>query len=409
MSYPIRPISEDEWQAFGDVLAEGFNWTPNPQQQERYKAGTEFDRTLAAFDGDTIAGVTGIHSFAMTVPGGPIPVAGVTAVSVLPSHRRRGILSSLMRRQLADVRDRGEAVAALYASEAGIYGRFGYGRASDDLSFTIAKANSAFVKNAPVDPALRLRVAKPADVRGELEALFASVLAERPGRYTRSSHMWDGVLADEEFDQQGNGNLRSILAEDSSGVRGYALFRIKPSWNENGIPDGVLWLHELYTADPAAYALLWRSVLERDLVSTVRTWGRPVDDPIIHLLAEPRQLKARWADELWVRLVEVGKALESRSYAVPVDIVIEVLDDVCPWNAGRWRLTADASGASCKATDEEPSVTLPVSALGAVYLGGGSLGGLQGAGLLTEHTPGAVRSLGAAMSWDPKPWAGLTF
>lgn len=409
MSYPIRPIAADEWQAFSNVLAEGFNWTPNPQQQERYKAGTEFDRTLAAFDGDVIAGVTGIVSFSMTVPGGPIPVAGVTSVSVLPSHRRRGILSSLMRRQLADVRDRGEAVAALYASEAGIYGRFGYGRASEDLTVTIPKASSSFVKDAPVDPALRLRVVKPADVRADLEALFASVLTERPGRYSRNSHMWDGVLADEESDQQGFGNLRSILAEDSSGVRGYALFRVKAGWSEHGIPDGQLRLHELYATDPAAYAMLWRSVLDRDLVSQVLTWGRPVDDPIIHLLAEPRHLKARWSDELWVRLVEVDKALTARAYAAPVDIVVEVLDDVCPWNAGKWRLTADASGASCKATDDDAAITLPVSALGAVYLGGGSLSGLQGAGLLTEHTPGAVRALGAAMSWEPKPWAGLTF
>lgn len=409
MSYPIRAISENEWQAFSDVLGEGFNWNPNPQQQERFKSHTEFDRTLAAFDGDVVAGVTAIFSLSMTVPGGPIPVAGVTAVSVLPSHRRRGILSSLMRRQLADVRDRGEAVAALYASEAGIYGRFGYGRAAEDLSFTIPKANSAFIKNAPVDPALRLRVAKPAAARADLEQLFASVQAERPGRYARNSHFWDGVLADEEFDQQGNGNLRCLLAEDAGGVRGYALFRVKPTWNESGIPDGELRLHELYAADPAAYALLWRGVLDRDLVTRVKTWGRPVDDPIIHLLAEPRQLNARWSDELWVRLVEVDKALTARAYAAPVDVVIEVLDDVCPWNAGRWRLTADTTGAECKATDEEAQVSLPVSALGAAYLGAGSLTSLLGAGLLAEHSPGSVRALGTAMAWEPKPWAGLTF
>lgn len=409
MSYPIRPISEDEWSAFSAVLGEGFNWNPHPTQDARYKAGTEFDRTLAAFDGEIMAGVTGIHSFGMTVPGGPIPVAGVTAVSVLPSHRRRGILSALMRRQLADVRERGEAVAVLYASEAAIYGRFGYGRASDEISFRIPKHGSAFVRDAPSDPSLRLRVAKPADARADFEQLFASVVTERPGRYTRNSHIWDGVLADEEFDQQGNGNLRSLIAEDDNGVRGYALFRVKPSWGDNGVPDGELRLHELEAADPAAYATLWRAVLDRDLVATIRTWGRPVDDPITQLLAEPRHLNARWTDELWVRLVDVEKALTARAYAAPVDVVLEVADDVCPWNAGRWRLTADTSGATCKATEEEPDVSLRAAALGSAYLGAGSLVGMLRGGLVTEHTPGAVTTLATAMSWSPKPWAGLTF
>ncbi|MGW0803615.1 GNAT family N-acetyltransferase [Nonomuraea sp. NPDC002799] len=409
MTYPIRPIDESEWPAFQTVLEEAFGWTPHPAQTARYKAETEFDRTLAAFDGDTIAGVTAIISFTMTVPGGRLPVAGVTSVSVLPSHRRRGVLSALMRRQLSDIRERGESVAALYASEAPIYGRFGYGRAAGELSFRVQKQGSAFVRNAPADPSLRLRVAKPADVRDELESMFASVVAGRPGRYDRAPVSWDGVLADEEADQRGAGNLRSILAEDDGGVRGYALFRIKPSWDGNGVADGELRLLELEAADPAAYALLWRSVLDRDLVSRIEAAHRPVDDPLLALIADPRQLRTSWCDELWVRLVEVDRALTSRAYSAPVDVVIEVEDDVCPWNAGRWRLTADLTGAACKPVDEQPDITLPVVALGSAYLGDGMLMESLAAGLLREHAPGTVRALALAMSWSPKPWAGLTF
>ncbi|MEV2270344.1 GNAT family N-acetyltransferase [Nonomuraea africana] len=408
MSYPIRPISEDEWTSFSGVLAEGFNWTPHPTQAERWKANTEFDRTLAAFDGDVIAGVTGIHSFTMTVPGGQLPVAGVTAVSVLPSHRRRGILSHLMHRQLADIRERGEAVAALYASEAVIYGRFGYGRASDGLSVRIPKHGSAFVAGAPVDPALRITVAKPADVRSTLEEVYESLVAERPGQYRRNEHFWTGVLADEEFDQEGAGALRCVLAEDADRVRGYALFRVKSMWGDNGQPDGELHLRELYATDAAAHALLWQSVLNRDLVSKV-TAGRPVDDPITQLLADVRHLNASWGDELWVRLVSVDAALSARAYAAPVDVVLEVADDVCPWNEGRWRLTADTASVSCKPTDEAPDVSLQVAALGGAYLGAGALGAQRAAGLLTEHRAGAVRALAAAMSWSPAPWAGNVF
>jgi predicted acetyltransferase len=408
MTYPIRPIDESEWPAFARVNEEAFGWTPHPKQAERYKAQTEFDRTLAAFDGEQIVGVTGVFSLTMTVPGRQLAVAGVTAVSVLASHRRRGVLSSLMRRQLTDIRERGESVAALYASESLIYGRYGYGRAAGELAFKVDTHRSAFVPGAPQDPSLRLRVAKPADVRPELEKLFASVVTRRPGRYERKPEFWTAVLADEEYDQHGAGSLRSILAEDDGGVRGYALFRIKPSWDEAGIPDGTLKLQELEAADPAAYALLWRSVLDRDLVSTVEG-GRPVDDPLIALLADQRRLRARWSDELWVRLVEVDRALAERAYAAPVDVVIEVEDDVCPWNARRWRLTADLTGAECKPVDEEPDVTLPVAALGSAYLGDGTLGEQLDAGLLREHSSGAVRRLATAMSWGPKPWAGLTF
>ncbi|WP_049573431.1 GNAT family N-acetyltransferase [Nonomuraea sp. SBT364] len=409
MTFHIRPVGEAEWPAFADVLAEGFGWTPHPRQNERYKAQTEFDRTLAAFDGDTIAGCTSVHSLRMTVPGGVLQVAGVTAVSVLASHRRRGVLSSLMRRQLADVHERGEAVAALYASEAPIYGRFGYGRAAELMSFSVDKGGSAFVRDAPHDPALRLRVAKPAEARGDFEALFAAVAPLRPGLYERRKEFWDSVLADEEYDQQGAGSLRSVIAEDDRGVRGYALFRIKSGWDSNGLPDGELRLNELFAADPAAYALLWRSVLDRDLVAKVVASSRPVDDPLFALVADPRRLRARWSDELWVRLVDVAEALTSRSYVAPVNVVLEVVDDVCPWNARRWRLSADTAGAECKPVDDEPDLVLKAASLGSAYLGDGALSEQHAAGLLDERTPGTVRALATAMSWSPKPWAGLTF
>jgi predicted acetyltransferase len=408
MTYPIHPIGEAEWPAFLGVLEEAFNWTPHAQQAERWKAETEFDRTLAVFDGDLMVGVTSVLSFRMTVPGGQLPVGGVTSVSVLPSHRRRGVLSMMMRRQLADIRERGEPVAALYASESVIYGRFGYGRAASLLSFRIPKRGSAFVKNAPVDPSLRIRVAKPADVRADLEKVYASLVTARPGRYERNAAFWDSTLADEEFDQRGAGALRSVLAEDDGGVRGYALFRIKGSWDDNDLPTGELQLHELEATDPAAYALLWRSVLDRDLITTVRA-VRPVDDPLISLLADQRQLRAGWSDELWVRLVDVERALTGRAYAAPVDVVIEVEDDVCPWNAGRWRLTADTTGAECKPVDDEPDMTVPVAALGSAYMGDGPLVQQWEAGLMREHRQGAVRALATAMSWSPKPWAGRVF
>lgn len=412
MTLTVRVIADSEWPAYSAVLYEAFNSSYPPEIGERWRELSEIDRTIAAFDGDLAVGGAQILSFSMTVPGGPVPVAGVTGVGVLPSHRRRGVLSALMTHQLHDLHTGGrEAVAALYATEAAIYGRFGYGRASDGLFFRIPTHRSAFVRSAPADPALRPRVAAPADALPALQRVYDAVRPTRPGLYARSEERWrKEIVVDTDFDRGGNGPLRCMVVEDDEGVRGYALFRVSRDTTEHDVPDGEVKLLELFALDPAAYAATWRAVLDRDLCSTVRVYSRPVDDPLMHLLAEPRQLNAGWLDDLWVRLVDVDRALVLRAYAAPADLVIEVRDEVCPWNAGAWRLKTGADGeASCERTSAPADLTMPVDVLGAAYLGGRPLAATAGAGLVREHRPGALRELSAAMSWDPKPWGGWVF
>lgn len=409
MTLTLRPITEAEWSGCMTVDEEAFGVSIPPHRAELYRRNTEFDRSLGVFDGDLLVGTTAVCSFTMTVPGGPIGVGGVTAVGVLPSHRRRGILSSLMTRQLSDLHERGEAVAALYASEAAIYGRYGYGRAADGLVFRIPTAKAAFTRHAPVDPALRLRIVRPADGRASFEKIYESALDERPGLYARTPARWDSMLSDHDSDQGGAGPLRAVVVEDDGGPRGYALFRIRQDWTRHDLPDSELRVKELFGLDPAAYALLWRHLLDRDLVSHVTAQNRPSDDPLIHLLAEPRGLHALWLDELWIRVVDVDRALVSRRYSAPVDVVIEVEDEVCPWNARRWRLTADTSDARCVPCDDPADLVLPVSVLGSAYLGGRPLAALRAAGVVGESRAGALRELSTAMSWDPAPWGGLVF
>ncbi|MEU4829365.1 GNAT family N-acetyltransferase [Streptosporangium sp. NPDC023615] len=407
MTLSLRPVAETEFPAWIALDEEAFGSPVPPYRAELYRRNTEFDRSLGAFDGDLLVGVTTVCSFTMTVPGGPIPVAGVTAVGVLPSHRRRGVLTALMTRQLAELREGGEAVAALYASEAVIYGRYGYGRAADGLSVRIPTAGTAFTRHAPADPALRPRVVRPAHARDVFERIHAAALGGRPGLYARTPARWDSVLSDEEPDRA-SGALYAVVVEDDEGPRGYALFRIRTGWDDHDVASGELHLRDLVALDPAAHALLWRHVLDRDLISHVSA-SLPVDDPLIHLLADPRALRARWGDELWVRVVDVGRALPARRYSAPVDVTIEVEDATCPWNAGRWRLTADTSGARCAPCDDPADLVLPVSALGAAYLGGRPLEALRAAGLARESRPGALRELSVAMSWEPAPWGGLVF
>jgi predicted acetyltransferase len=426
--YPSRPIAPDEFDSFQLVDQHGFNEGPMSEGARRLVMSRfEFDRSLAAFDGGTPIGIAGAYSFRLSVPGSELlPAAGVTWVSVLPTYRRRGVLSGIMRRQLEDVRGRGEPIAVLWASEAAIYSRFGYGRASWTFRFTIRRGEGALAATVVADRGLVLRLADPSAALAELTKVYDSVLAGRPGLFVRNEAWWQRIIYDPPEHRQGASPVRCLLAEDESGPRGYALYSaLRLPDPEPFLPATVVTVRELMTVDPAASAALWTDLLSRDLTSELRAWLRPVDDPLLYQLADGRRARPQPADGLWVRITDVPGALTGRRYSCPVDVVIEVRDDILPANAGRWRLTtssgAAASGAagpgdagrglaaSCVRATSAADLVLDVTQLGAAYLGGTRLGTLAEAGLVTELRPGAVRQLSAAMSWDPAPWCPAIF
>ena len=427
--YVIRPISDDEYAAFRRVHDHSFNSGPAPAARwPRLRRQFEADRSLAAFDpalpaGLGLVGTTGVYSFLMAVPGAVFPVAGVTAVSVLPTHRRRGILRSLMTRQIADIAARAEEpIAALWASETPLYGRYGYGRASSHASFRFGRGEGALSALAPVDPGLTLRLAEPAAVRADLAKVYDTVLSGQPGFFTRDDDWWERVLDDPAEDRAGASPLRCLLAADGSAARGYALYRSTPRWEEGTVlPDGVINVWELVAADPAAGAALWRDLLSRDLIGCVTADLRSADDPLLYQLYDSRRARVRVVDNLWVRVIDLPGALSRRAYSCPVDVVLEVTDPLLPGNAGRWRLRAagpvgaggagggGAGGVDCARTDEPADIALDVRELGAAYLGGTRLATLAAAGLVDERRPGAVGALSTAMSWEPAPWCPRIF
>jgi predicted acetyltransferase len=412
--YPMRPIAPEEFEAYFDAAIEAFNEAERHAESiESERKIFEFDRSLAAFDGDAIVGTTSAYSFRLTVPGGVVPAGGVTFVSVLPSHRRRGILSAMMRRQLADIAARGEPVAALYASESGIYGRYGYGCASGQLSLAIRRGEGALnpaAASAGGGP-VRLRIGRPAELRTELAKVYDSALPQRPGMMARDERWWEAVLDDPEFERRGMSPLKCLLASDDSGPRGYAVYRTKPDWDDDGLPYGSISVQELVAADGAAMAALWADLFSRDLIGETTARHRPVDDPLLDMLADRRRARAYLTDGLWIRLIDVPAALRSRGYGCAADVVLEVIDELLPANAGRWRLRCPGPGeaVSCERTTAAPDVTVPVAALGAGYLGGARLGALATAGRITEHSKGAVALLSAAMYSDPAPWCPSMF
>jgi predicted acetyltransferase len=413
-SYPIRVISADEFEAFAAVPGQAFleEWTPEAIELER--PVTEFDRTIAAFDGADMVGTASAYTFRLTVPGGAADAAGITLVSVLPSHRRRGILTDMMRYEIMDARERGEALAILYASESGIYGRYGFGLATWHQRMRIGRGEGRLAIGAALAASqqVHLRFDPPGDVRAELVKLFDAAVPGRPGMLARDDRWWDVILSDDPTRRGGMSQLRCLLAEDEAGPRGYALYRTQSSW-EDGIADGTIRVRELIAADPAATAALWADLFSRDLVGEVVARNQPTDDPLLAMLGDQRRAQPMVSDALWVRLIDLPAALCQRTYATAADVVLDVIDPFLPENAGRWRLTTsgrdDAAKAQCQRTSEPADVLVSAHALGAGYLGGASFGQLAAAGHVRELTPGALARLAAAMSWDPRPWCSMMF
>ncbi|MFH9583921.1 GNAT family N-acetyltransferase [Streptomyces luteogriseus] len=404
LSPGLRVLRQDEWDKWYGTLLRGFGGVPeSPEEQELWNSLTEFDRSLGVWDGDECVGTAGAFSFRLTVPGGAsLPVAGVTMVSVAATHRRRGLLTSMMRRQLDDVRAWGEPLAVLTASEPAIYGRFGYGNATVSLTAEIDTTRVGLSVPDGTDD-VRVRYAVPADVVDVCEAVYARLVPARPGMLARRPG-WErlGVL-DPASEREGASPLQCVLAERGGETVGYARYRVKPEWELSG-SNGTVIVEELAGLEPAADAALWRFLFGIDLTSKVTVRGRPVDDTWQYLVSDPRRCHPRVRDSLYVRPVEVGAALEARTYQTPVDVVFEVEDAFCPWNAGRWRLSGDTKGASCERTTDAADLALSVRELGAAYLGGVSLAALGAAGRVRELRPGALAEASLGFGVGVPPW-----
>ncbi|MFJ4078112.1 GNAT family N-acetyltransferase [Streptomyces iakyrus] len=403
----LRVLRRDDWDKWYDTLIRGFGGVQeSAEERELWNSLTEVDRSLGAWDGDECVGTAGAFSFRLTVPGGAsVPAAGVTMVSVAATHRRRGVLTSMMRRQLDDVRASGEPLAVLTASEPAIYGRFGYGAATFQLNAEIDTTRVRLTSLPAGTDDVRVRYAVPADVLDVCEAVYARLVSSRPGMTARQPG-WERLeLLDPESDRGGASALQCVLAERDGETVGYARFRVKPDWDAAG-PDGTVILESLTALDPAADAALWRFLFGIDLTSSlvVRRRGRPVDDAWQHWVSDIRRCRPRLLDSLYLRPVDLGAALEARTYQVPVDVVFEVEDAFCPWNSGRWRLSGDAKGASCERTADAADLVLTVRELGAAYLGGVPLASLGAAGRVREVRRGALAEASQGFGAAVAPW-----
>jgi len=398
--HTIETAREDDWPEVYRVVQTAFLDEQNDEVSATERVSIEMDRTLVARRDGDVVGTGSIQTRRLAVPGAVVPAAHVTLVAVVPTARRRGVLTNLMGRLFDDARAAGEPVAVLWASEGRIYQRFGYGLAATSLSLTVDTTEA----HLTVPPGGgRLREGTPASLRDRLVKLYDGVYPGRPGWSERSERHWDFRLADLKEWRRGGAELRAVVHEDDTGdVDGYALWRPFRRWNDSG-PAGEVRVVEHVAANPRAYAALWQYLMSVDLTRSVSVWLAAPDEPLLYAVNEPRRLDARLFDALWVRLVDVPAALTARRYAVDLNIVIEVTDAALPTNAGRWRLSATPTGASCDSTMDDPDVSCDVRALGAAYLGGTSLATLAATGQVVEHTPGSIARADASLRWHPAP------
>jgi predicted acetyltransferase len=357
----------------------------------------EPERTYGVFADDRLVGCGEILTRTICVPGrGQTPVAAITSVGVLTDHRRRGVLTRIMKAQLHGLHEAGaEPISALWASEASIYGRYGYGLATEYIRHEITA-------KAPFRPGVDLGTEPVREVQRDeampiIRPLYDRYAATRVGVLGRGDGHWAYRYLESPRRRNGASSLRYALHPD-----GYAAYRVNVGWTDRG-PDGQVLVYELVANTAPAYAALLRHLLDVDLIGRIEYDGA-TDEPLTLLLQTPRAALRKRFDGLFVRLVDIDRGLMARGYASAVDVVIEIVDELCPWNEGRWRFKVDEDGSAIvERTTAEPDLSTTTTDLGAAFLGGTRISALAAVGRVIEHKPGAVARLSAAFLADREP------
>lgn len=403
----IRPLTNEDIPRFQRGVDLTFAWEPTEQQTKRLEDTFEMRRMFGAFDRDELIGTGGAFSFDMTTPGGSVGCGGTTVITVIPSHRRRGVLNQMMEFHLDEVVEHDEPVAALWASESGIYGRYGYGVSAYHARVTMERSRIEFRNSDP--PSGQVQILGVDEAKEVVPPIYESIRPERPGFMTRDEKIrWENAhFFDEPSERGGATAKRWAVYEDSDGAASYAVYQQKLSW-EDGMPNGELHVGEVLAASTEAEEALWRFLVGVDLIGTIKGWNIDPGSAIHHLVTDSRRVKRGLADGLWVRILDVSRALAARSYQIPGRLVFEVGDGFGGRATGRYELEVDSDGVECRSTDREADITLDVRELGSVYLGGVTFRELNRAGLI-EGSADSVLQADLMFGHSRPPWCPEVF
>jgi predicted acetyltransferase len=398
----VRVCAPDEVGRALDPIWHYFGRRATAEDLERFAPILPAERVHAAFEDGAIVGGAGAYLFDTTLPGGAtVPTAGVMAVGVLPTHRRRGVLTELMRRQLAQAHERGEPLALLYATEGAIYRRFGYGLASLAGEIELPKEHALLWDDEPIG---RARILDTEEEALELlPGIYDRVRAETPGMFTRTVDWWRARRFRQPTWPSGGDQMRVVIDIDGK-PEAYALYRLNFA-AQHMVSETTLEVGEALAASPGALAGIWRYLLAVDWVARIQAWWLPLDHPLFLWLREPRRMRFAVVEALWVRLVDVGAALSARGLRGDGAIVLDVRDEFCPWNQARWRVERGTAAR----TTAQADLRLDTCELGSVYLGGFTFDELRRAGRLEELKPDAAARADDLFRTDSQPWCPELF
>ncbi len=402
MAIEIGTLPEARLEDWLACDAAAFGGQTEPEDLAQFREFLVFDRCQMALDEGEIVSTACVFPFEMSVPGAVTPMAGVSFVSVKPTHRRKGVLTAMMRHQLEDVRERGESMASLWASESVIYGRFGYGMSSESVEWEIDRPFASLTAGTAPHGRFRL-VSEDAALR-DWPAFFDSVRAGQPGMFSRSTAHWKR----HRFYNREKAKPRFWVQYEVGGqIAGYAYYRNTQRESRN-IADNHVEVMELIAANDEAYTALWRYIFGIDLVSKITAYHRPVDEPLVHMLIDPRRLQRTPQDGLWLRVVDAEAALATRRYSREGSLVVDVTDRFLEWGNGRYLVEGGPEGATCSVTTREPEIRMGIRDLGAVYMGATSFTSLARAGRVEGEREALLKADGM-FRWEPQPWCPEVF
>jgi predicted acetyltransferase len=399
----------DEFDQFDLAVVRGFSAhpDPNPLFKDFARRVFEPERSVIAFDGETMVGTSSSVPFEMTIPAEKtLRLGGITEVTVSQTHTRRGILTGMMKQQLEAHHERGEPLAALWASESVIYGRFGFGLAVIHEHREIDRRHTAFAHAPEIRG--QVKFVEKADAQEVFTPVFDRVCDRFPGMIRRTDLGWEAAITDFDGMFRKAPDLFYVIYEVDGVRTGYLMYRILHSVTD-GHADNKVEIHELVAENDEATAALWRFCFDTDLASTISVGhGAPVDDGLQWMLSDPRRLKRSPYDGLWLRVIDVPVALAARTYSEEGSLVIRVEDAFCDWNNGTWRLEGGSEGAICAATGNAPDISMSAGDLAAIYLGGAKPSELARAGRV-EGATGALGRADRMFATARKPWNVVDF
>jgi predicted acetyltransferase len=407
MDLLLRPVADDqELVALLRVIETAFQGRPHPVAEPTPLMRHEIDRTIAAFVGDEMVGGGRNFGFELVVPGGArLPMAGVSWIGTLPTHRRRGVLRATMDALTDDARAHGDPIMGLTASESAIYGRFGYGTATYRTTLEIER-RTARLRREPT-PGGRIRIISEEAAREILPAAYDRVVATQPGAVTRPEPWWSDEYFDDPLEER---HWHQVVHEDDDGAPdGFVTYTLEESWAD-GIPKHTVACYDFHAITSEVRLALWQFLFDLDLVETIRLFEAPVDEPLRYMLEDARRLRVvELRDKLWLKLIDVAACLAARSYPVDGRLVLDVVADHDDSPAGTFCVEADAGRAACEPTSGAADLRLGARELAAAYLGGVRLSSLGRAGLVEQRTPGALALADAMFATSPPPHTGTWF